>query len=243
MQADERLREAYSYYYQSKGWFFTCDATCTRYYDKYQQAQARFDQLEYEYNSQLADAKGKLGVFSEYGVAETRDLFWSKFNNGGKFAKRATTWDALFMGMSAMGRDEGMASFILRLVMRFLMNLTIGMISALIGFLWNVWAVISSFQPTPLEGLAFFGMAALVACSFLITFLVGIYATAAGTVYVVASASNAQRLQNDGQGRQQVNWQQQNYRQQQQQRYQQPRSPPPAYNEYDNYGDNADHVD
>lgn len=66
--------------------------------------QFEFDEIAYKNakaleESQMSDAKSKLGVFSEIGVQETRDLFWMKFAQGKGFAKRQTKWDAAMLGM------------------------------------------------------------------------------------------------------------------------------------------------
>ena len=67
----------------------------------------------------LSAAKSKVGVFSIYAVDEARELFWGTFAQGKGFAKRASTWDLLFMGIGSLGggRDEGMMAFILRFAM------------------------------------------------------------------------------------------------------------------------------
>ncbi len=51
---------------------------------------------------------GQVGIFSTYGVSEVRDLFWKRFQSGKAFAQRSTMWDMLFVGISSMGRDEGL---------------------------------------------------------------------------------------------------------------------------------------
>jgi hypothetical protein len=53
---------------------------------------------------------------SEYGVSETKELFWSCFAGGKNFAKRSSWYDMMFMGMGSMvmGRDESMVEFLLR---------------------------------------------------------------------------------------------------------------------------------
>jgi hypothetical protein len=50
-------------------------------------------------------------------VEEARELFWGTFAAGKGFAKRASYWDLLFMGIGSMGRDEGLLAFVLRFVM------------------------------------------------------------------------------------------------------------------------------
>jgi hypothetical protein len=78
-------------------------------------------------------------------VGETRDLFWSCFNGGKKFAKRSSYYDMIFMGMGSMvmGRDENLMEFLLRWGMQVLFNFTIGLCGALVGFYWYLWGLIT----------------------------------------------------------------------------------------------------
>eukprot|EP00961_Rhodomonas_salina_P242798 3280046-Rhodomonas_salina.1 len=67
----------------------------------------------------MSHAKSKVGVMSMYAVQrgrdrgadkdgcgfalqECRDLFWGLMGKGKGFAKRASTWDLLFMGLGSM---------------------------------------------------------------------------------------------------------------------------------------------
>lgn len=191
--AEDHMQKAYARYYNVKGWF-SCNADCQMLKGKYAKAEHEFNQLKETADLQLSDAKSKLGIFSEYGVEETRDLFWTRFNQGGQFAKRQTMWDALFAGMSAMGRDEGLVSFGIRIVLNMCINITLGLFGAMVGFAWTLWSVVSSFQPTLAEAVLFFGLAVMAALSFCATFLIGVYGVAAGTVYVTVKAAANRRI-------------------------------------------------
>lgn len=58
-------------------------------------------------------------------------------------------WDAVFVSMGSLRRDEGLVAVIARLAFRFLVNLTIGLFVAVIEFLFSVWKV-SAFLEMPL---------------------------------------------------------------------------------------------
>lgn len=77
---------------------------------------------------QERQAKGHLGLFSVHAVSEIRAMFSRQFAGGKRFAQRSTLWDAVFMGIGSMGRDEALASYVLRIVIRLLMNFTLGSI-------------------------------------------------------------------------------------------------------------------
>lgn len=172
-------------YYRSKGWF-TCDTTCKQKYTIMKEHEKLHNTLVHETESITSEAKSTLGLFSEFGVGETRDLFWTRFAQGKSFATRQSKWDALFMGIQAMGRDETIVSYALRVIMNMLFNFTLGVCGAVIWFLFSVWHLITTYKANILAGLAFFAMAALGAIAFALTWLIGIYIATAGTVYVGA---------------------------------------------------------
>ena len=89
--------------------------------------------------------------------------------SGKSFAQRQTTWDAIFFGISAMGRDEKLASYLLRLVMSFLFNFTIGIFGAVVVFIVNLYSLIRSFHANIAYGMVFFILASIAAISFAMT--------------------------------------------------------------------------
>lgn len=174
---------SYNRYYRSKGWF-SCDPACKENYDIYQQWQREYDALTQEERNIVATAKSKLGLFSEYGVEETRDLFWRRFAQGKAFAKRQSMFDMVFYGVGAMTRDESLLKYIIRLVTSVLINFTIGVTISVITFIFNLWSLISSYQASFVAGLAFFSLASLAAISFALSWIIGMYCVAAGTAFV-----------------------------------------------------------
>jgi hypothetical protein len=72
-------------------------------------------------------AKSQVGITSEYGVQETRDLFWGTFAGGKDFAKRQSMWDLLFTGLR-WGKDEELFSVILRWLIQLMFNVTLGIL-------------------------------------------------------------------------------------------------------------------
>ena len=65
-----------------------------------------------------------------------KDSFWSYFTHGKQFAKRQSTWDAMFMGIQSMARhhDEQWIEFALRVLMNVLINFSMGLAMALVMF-------------------------------------------------------------------------------------------------------------
>ena len=53
---------------------------------------------------------------------------------GKNFATRQTKWDALFMGIQAMGRDEHLISYLFRLLLTMAFNFTFGKLLLFIYF-------------------------------------------------------------------------------------------------------------
>jgi hypothetical protein len=194
------VHTAYNMYYRSKGWF-SCDQKCQMFYTEYQNVDQLYQVAKKEEDQKLYAAKAKLGLFSEYGVEETRQYFWEKFAQGKGFATRQTKWDALFMGISAMSRDENLISYLLRVALSMLFNFTIGMFGAVIAFIFGLGYILQSFQAGFLSGTIFFLFASLAAISFAISWLIGLYALTAGTAYVgLKLVASNMRLENGPNG-------------------------------------------
>lgn len=197
-QARDRLSHATSIYYRSKGWF-SCDPQCKKNLEIMKEQEESFKLISKYEQKKVSEAKASLGLFSEYGISETRELFWKRFGQGQNFATRQSKWDFLFMGIGAMGRDEKLASFLLRVVITWLFNFTIGVCGAVIAFMWGLWTLVTTYQENVLASLFFFSLASIAAISFAMTWLIGLYVGTAGTVYVGAKFLSTQlRLQSDG---------------------------------------------
>jgi hypothetical protein len=111
-------------------------------------------------------------------------------------------WDALFMGFRKMGRDESWGEYALKMLLQILMNFSFGMIMTLGVFVFGLWGLIQSYQPSFLEGLTFFLLATAAGFATVATVLIGMFGTAGGAVFGVAKIAEAQmRLQQEGGGR------------------------------------------
>lgn len=139
-QAELKVERQNARYQHSRGFLgFSCDANCNREYKTLTHLQQELKVAKAAQFKALSEAKGKVGIFSMYAVQEARDLFWGSMGQGKAFAKRASMWDLLFMGLGSMGRDEGMVSFLFRLALNVLMNFTLGLLGATVGFIWYLW--------------------------------------------------------------------------------------------------------
>jgi hypothetical protein len=190
-------------YRASKGWF-TCDGLCQRNKQRMEGSKYKLDQIRKEGEARMSDAKNVAGLFSEIGVGEVQDSFWSYFAQGKQFAKRQSMWDAMFMGFRSMRRDEKFLEYALNLLMQVLVNFSLGLVMALVMFVIGLWSIVRSYQPNPLVAVMFFIATACAAFSFVVTYLLAIYGAAAGSVYGVlkvaeSNAGGGARLQ----GRQQ----------------------------------------
>jgi hypothetical protein len=190
-------------YRASKGWF-SCDSLCQRNKQRMEDSKYKLDMIRKEGEARMSDAKSVAGLFSEVGVGEVQDSFWSYFNSGKQFAKRQSMWDAMFMGIRSMSRDENMLEYALKILMQVLLNFSMGLMIALIFFIIGLWNIVRSYQPNPLIAVLFFIGAACAAFSFVITYLLALYGAAAGGVYGVLkiAETNARAARLD-QGRRQ----------------------------------------
>lgn len=197
--ASQNVYMATQAYRASKGWF-TCDGLCQHNKQRMQRANDRLAAIRRDGQARMSDAKSVAGLFSEVGVGEVQDSFWSYFQQGKQFAKRQSMWDAMFMGIRSMGRDESMIEYGLRVLMQVLLNFSMGLVMALIFFVFGLWSIVSSYQPNPLVAVIFFVLAACAAFSFVVTYLLAIYGAAAGGVYgvlkVAETNARAARINN-----------------------------------------------
>lgn len=129
--AASAYQAAYSNYYHSKGWI-SCDAHCQHYKRIMNKKKQIWDEIKAEGNARMSDAKSVAGLFSEVGVGEVTDTFWEYFASGKQFAKRQSMWDAMFMGMRSMSRDESMVEYMLKMLMQVLINFSMGLVMALV---------------------------------------------------------------------------------------------------------------
>ncbi|KNC86740.1 hypothetical protein SARC_01119 [Sphaeroforma arctica JP610] len=201
--AQDNLWRAEHEYRQSQGFLWSCSGPCPELKEEYHLALQEFNQAEAEYNQGISDAKREVGLFSSYGVEETRNMFWGKFSSGQRFAKRQTMWDAMFMGIGAMTRDETMGSYILRVVMNMILNFTIGLIGALIGFWWGLWGLITSYQASTWQGLFFFVLAGLAGWSMVSATIGGLVMGTAGSLYVMQKIAAANQIEGQRRGQSQ----------------------------------------
>ena len=150
----------------------------------------KYDAARRVEDQQVAKAKNIVGIFSEYGVDEAKDLFWGKFNSGTSFAKTQAKWDLLFLTLGAMGRDESLFEYLFRILINVLFNFTIGVMSAVVTFIFSLYSLIRSYQPSYLESLSFFALASLAAISFALTWLLMLYSAAAGNLFMCIQQHN-----------------------------------------------------
>lgn len=143
----------------------------------------------------VAAAKRELGVFSVDGVAESRNAFWRSYEGGKVFAQRQTFWDAVNSLLYSRS-EENWVGFVLKWILKWALNFTLGMIGAGVGFAWSLYSVVASFSPNLFVGLAFYSVTLFSALSMIIFILVALYGGAAGGAYVVLkTAADANRLE------------------------------------------------
>jgi len=189
-------------YYQSKGWFFSCDNNCQVLKAREASTRQHFDEINAAYVAEARDVRSRVGVFSTHAVAAARTNFDEKYQAGKEFSKRQTMWDAFWMALGSRGRDENMAEFVLRLVINFILNFSVGLFMAVCAFLWGVSATINAFGAslTSPTGMLAFLVAATASISFALSFCVGGYAAVTATVFAVETV-NQGRLTNGSQDR------------------------------------------
>jgi len=177
-QALERLQQEEDGYYRARGWFGSCDSDCERARDKVALARTEAVRLQEQRDKVLAEARHEVGIWSSFGVQDVRDSFWSAWTSGKEFATRWTMMDMLFMGIG--GREETLVTVALRVVVRYVVNLTMGMIGAFFFFVYNVYCLVASYGESALSGLAFLLLAFVAGLATVSAYLTAVYGLVAG---------------------------------------------------------------
>jgi len=149
----------------------------------------------------VREARSEVGIWSTIGVGEVRGLFWNAWERGKEHAKRWTMMDAIFMMMPGE-RERTIVHVILQIIFQYVMNLSIGLISAMFIFLWNVGSLCYAYGEGLVSGVAFFLLVAVTCVSVVGSYLFALGGTvAAGATYVVKQEQR--RLAAGGERRQQ----------------------------------------
>lgn len=186
-------------YRSLKGWF-SCDDACQKAKDKMDMAKGEVNRVQKKRDAIITEARQEVGIWSVFGVQDVRDSFWSAWKSGKDFAARYTMMDAMFMMMPG-SREESAISMILKIVMQYVMNLTVGLVGAFFFFVYNVYSLVVAYGESFFSGLAFFLLVLVAGTATVGTYLVAIYGTVAGGgLYLVQQAAKNARLQ-DEQGR------------------------------------------
>lgn len=198
--ASNEHRNAKYAYESTRGWFWQSPTSRNIAAERnLKTAERKLNGLLNERARIQSDAKHSVGVWSEYGLEEVRHSFWEYFNSGLGVAKAATKNQAFYSLIFGLGmhRDETLVSFVMRWVVRFMTNLTIGVMGACLGFIMNLYSIVNTYAPSFFSALAFFLLGSLGAISVTLTVVGGLWGTAAGGVYFAAkTAINAAKLEN-----------------------------------------------
>jgi len=176
-RAVEELAQLEGNYSSVRGWFGSCDDECTRLGDRVQMARAEVARIQRHRDEVLADARQEVGIWSTFGVQDVRKSFWEAWQAGKDFAARMTMYDAMFM---VGGRDETAVTLLLKLVLQYAVNLTLGLFGAFFCFVYHVYLLITSYGSSLLSGFAFLLLAAVAGASLVASYLGLVYGAIAG---------------------------------------------------------------
>lgn len=166
--------------YRARGWF-SCDSTCERLERKAQKARDELEQMELKREQTLKEAKREIGLWSSIGgVGEMREMFWNAWERGTATAQRMTAYDAISIAIfGGNRREETLLSVLFQIFLRFLINLTVGLIATTGIFLIQAVSVVNSYGPDLISGVIFYGLVVCSALASLATFL-GLFYTGVG---------------------------------------------------------------
>lgn len=195
-QALVELEQAEQAYYFSKGWFGACDDACIKAKDRYAMAAQQAERVQQHRDRVLSEARQEVGIWSAFGVQDVRNAFWAAWKSGKDFAARCTMYNAFFM--AGGGRQESLYAMIFKLIIQYVVNLTMGLIGAFVYFMYNLYCLIISYGSSVLSGLAFFLLAIMAGLSMLATYLGAMYgAVVGGGVLLLQQAAKQAALEAD----------------------------------------------
>jgi len=204
----KELQEAYANHqkyeqkhYELKGWFWQCDARCQKALDRLNMAKAEVARVEGKKASIIKEARQEVGIWSTFGVKDVRDSFWRSWKSGKDMASRMTMMDAFMMAMPG-SREESIVSVILKLVLQYVVNLTMGLIFSLAFFIYNTYCLVVAYGESFMSGLAFFLLVVVASAATVGTYLGAIYGTVVGGgVYLVKQAAKQAALEGENRQR------------------------------------------
>jgi hypothetical protein len=181
--------------WQARGWF-SCDAGCLVKRARADAARQKLSEAERQKETIVSEAKREVGLWSTFGVEEIRAEFWAAWAEGTAAAQRMTLMDAFSMALMGAGgrKEETLLSVAVQLILRFVVNLTLGLVIAVGMFLISVLGVIYSYGPSFISALAFYSLLFASAASVLASFFGGVVAT---LVLGVAAIPKRRRLRVD----------------------------------------------
>lgn len=188
----EKLRRADELYYRHKGWF-SCDQVCTKYYNEATLQKERFEKIKEKRDALLLEARREVGVWSVYGISDIRREFWNAWEKGKDAAKRMTMIDAMFIGIGSMfgssnDRDNSFLATVIQILFQFIMNLTVGLFTSLVFFLFEAWAIIMAYGPSFLSAITLFLVVFCAAGAVFVTTIGGATGALIGGIYLAARA-------------------------------------------------------
>lgn len=133
--------------------------------------------------TRLKEAKHFVGLWSDFGMTEARQRFWSAYDKGKLFAQQQTFYHMIMRVLSA--RDEDVFSTVLNWIVVALINFTTGLVGALFYYAFSLFNMVLSYQPDPLSAVAFLVLGFVGAASVIASYLFAIYGMVASGVYVV----------------------------------------------------------
>ena len=104
----------------------------------------------------------------------------------------------IFGGISyAIGNNEEIYEFIIRIIINIVFNFTLGAIMAFFSFTWNIVGLVWSYS-SGILGLVFLSIAVISATSCLISYIYLIFLAGRGaTMTILDLGKGAQRIRND----------------------------------------------
>ena len=150
MEAERLLLEARAETQATKDsrWFCWADAACREALSARRAAEAERLEAAMVYrrarDERVRLAKAELGLWSALGVDEAKALFRQSYERGKLFATRSSYYDTFWLILAGRS-DQNLAELLIRWGFTVLSNFTVGMMSAVVNFMWALPGLISTY--------------------------------------------------------------------------------------------------
>eukprot|EP00919_Chromeraceae_sp_WS-2016_P038149 GHVR01091116.1.p1 GENE.GHVR01091116.1~~GHVR01091116.1.p1 ORF type:complete len:236 (-),score=42.79 GHVR01091116.1:75-782(-) len=188
--AVEDMNTSYMNYYRRKGWF-TCDSVCMTEYNKYIPAKSKVDGMRMHMDGMTRQGRHAVGIWSKFGVTESKTAFKNTVNDGWETTKRMTLFDVV-LGVATRSSDDSYSYEIIKYVFKFISNFFISMVIAVFHFCIKVLMLVREYGASIPSATLFITLSFIGATSIIISIFIVILGPIFGYLFYATVRASLQ---------------------------------------------------